>query len=500
MDRWQTFPVSLGGGVIKNMPPLEQANKIPGSLTRGVNFETSREGGGYRRVSGYERFDTNPVLGTGDILGSFMYEGSVIGCRADQVSISGGSGWTQLNTGDLNPGAQKYAGHRYNWGTSSIILADCVNRPYRYNGISLDRLVNAPTGVCAVQAFKRHMFFATNNRLVFSSPNDETDFTPANGAGEINVGFHIIALGQWRDQLYVFGRHNITKIVGNNASDFLLQPVTSRIGIVARDTLQELSGDLVFLADDGVRTIAGTERIGDVEMGSVSDAIYKDLYKLPQQFSSGTFSSCIVAEKGQYRLFPVLGTETLTNTVGYVGCLTPQSMGQNYEWFELQGFQAICADSDYFENKETVVHGGFDGYVYQQEEGNSFNGNNIVAYMELPYITYGDPRIRKTIYKVTAYANIEGVVNLVANVLFDYNRPSTIQPAESYLTSSVQFFKVFGTARFGDEVLGADPDFSTTINVVGSGYTNNIIISSNDQDAAYTVEEIVFEYGTSGRR
>jgi hypothetical protein len=500
MDRWETFAIPLGGGVVQNMPPLEQANNLPGSLTRGVNFETSREGGGYRRVSGYAKYDNNEVPNTGQLLGTFVFDGEVIACRGDGIYESGGSGWTQLNSGDLNTGAEKYWGHRYNWGVESIILADKVNKPFKYDGSTLTRLTDAPSGVSVVQAFKRHMFMANGNLLTFSAPNDETNFAAADGAGEINVGFDIIGLGLWRDQLYVFGRNQIAKILGNNSSDFVLTPVTSRIGIVHRDTLQELSGDLVFLADDGVRTIAGTERIGDVEMGSISDPVYKSMYKLAKQFASGTFSSCIVAEKGQYRLFPVLGTEELTNTIGYVGCMDLTTQGQTYEWFELQGFQAVCADADYFDSLEIVVHGGFDGFVYQQEQGNSLGQENIVAYMELPYITYGDPRIRKTLYKVTAYANIEGIVSIIANVLFDYNSPQTLQPAETPLTSNTTTFQAFGTATFGGDEFGADPDITATINVVGSGLTNTIVISSNDQLAAYSVEEIVFEYGISGRR
>jgi hypothetical protein len=174
--------------------------------------------------------------------------------------------------------------------------------------------------------------------------------------------------------------------------------------------------------------------------------------------------------------------------------------GQTYEWFELQGFQALCADSDYYDNSEIVIHGGFDGFVYQQEQGNSLGQENIVAYLELPYITYGDPRVRKTLYKVTAYARIEGLVDVTANILFDYNSASVLQPAESKLTSNTVNFATFGVAVFGQDTFGANPDIAATINVVGSGLTNTIVISSNDQLASYTIEEIVFEYGISGRR
>lgn len=483
------------------MSPLKQADQYPGSLTRAVNFETSREGGGYRRCSGYQKFDESPVPGTGPVLGSFVFDGQVIGCRGDKISISGASGWTELNSGDLNTNAQKYEGRRYNWGFPAIILVDTTNQPFRYANGTLTRLTNLPTGINAVQEFKRHMFYAAGNRLIFSSPNDETDITPANGAGEINVGFSILGLGVWRDELYVFGRNAISKIIGNNSTDFTLKPTTSRIGCVHRDTIKELGGDLVFLADDGVRTIAGTEKIGDVELGSISSAIYRDMYKLPGEYSAGTFSSAIVAEKSQYRLLPSVTTGAVEDATGYVGCIVTNPQGGiGYEWFQLQGIKASSADSDYFDNVEIIVHGGYDGYIYQQERGNSLDGRDIVAYMEIPYITYGDPRIRKTLHTITAYANIEGAVDIAANIIFDYNSAETVQPAETNLTSNIATFATFGNAVFGSDVFGAASDITLTSNIVGSGYTASARISSTNTKASYTVEELVFEYATYSRR
>ena len=46
--------------------------------------------------------------------------------------------------------------------------------------------------------------------------------------------------------------------------------MTRNIGCVNGQTIQEFAGDLIFLAPDGLRTVAGTARIGDVELGTIS--------------------------------------------------------------------------------------------------------------------------------------------------------------------------------------------------------------------------------------
>lgn len=58
--RWQTFPVSLQGGLVTNLSPLQQGIAAPGSARVLINFEPSIEGG-YRRIEGFSKYDTNYV-------------------------------------------------------------------------------------------------------------------------------------------------------------------------------------------------------------------------------------------------------------------------------------------------------------------------------------------------------------------------------------------------------------------------------------------------------
>ena len=132
----------------------------------------------------------------------------------------------------------------------------------------------AVTGAKFVAVFKDHMFYAgmANNKqeVVFSVPFDEDDFTTGSGAGSFKVDDTITGLKVFREDLFVFCQDRIFKLSGTSSSNFAVTPVTRNIGCVNGQTIQEFAGDLIFLAPDGLRTVAGTARIGDVELGTIS--------------------------------------------------------------------------------------------------------------------------------------------------------------------------------------------------------------------------------------
>ena len=68
---WESFPLELKGGLISNMSRLQQGVKAPGSARRLVNFEPSVKGG-YRRINGYAKYDSNviPSYGSPVVQGS----------------------------------------------------------------------------------------------------------------------------------------------------------------------------------------------------------------------------------------------------------------------------------------------------------------------------------------------------------------------------------------------------------------------------------------------
>ena len=72
-------------------------------------------------------------------------------------------------------------------------------------------------------------------------------------------------------------------------------PVTKKnVGCLSGYSIQEIGGDLIFLAPDGLRTVAGTARIGDVELGTVSKAIQPLVTDLTESINSFIISSLVL--------------------------------------------------------------------------------------------------------------------------------------------------------------------------------------------------------------
>lgn len=59
-DKWATYPVEFKGGLVTNLSPLQLGINMPGSARVLRNFEPSVEGG-YRRVKGYDKYDSAAV-------------------------------------------------------------------------------------------------------------------------------------------------------------------------------------------------------------------------------------------------------------------------------------------------------------------------------------------------------------------------------------------------------------------------------------------------------
>ena len=95
-DAWQTYPFEFRGGLITNLAPTQQGVQAPGSARILRNFEPSIFGG-YRRVEGFAKYDTNALSNTGVVRGLTRYSSQVYAVRGDDLFRSGGSGWTQIS-------------------------------------------------------------------------------------------------------------------------------------------------------------------------------------------------------------------------------------------------------------------------------------------------------------------------------------------------------------------------------------------------------------------
>lgn len=519
MDRLQPFWAEYKGGLVLNRDIVTQGNELPGTLTESINFEPSLWGG-YRRISGYQPLPAGAVPNMVDEdgvpvesganapnLGAAVELGYILTARGDYLYATDlvSTSWQMLNPNDPITGSTRVRFISYDWmGERRIGIATGSTKPMYWNtegeAVVLD---GAPDRVRWMEDFHSHMFVLTDNLniLTFSAPIDDNDYTPGAGAGEINVGRPITALKKFRDALYIFCDDAIFKLLGHNSTNFQLEHVTDRMGCRFPDTIVELGGDLLYLSDDGIRTVAGTERIGDVELATISKPVQgyvRELIK-GQEFIGGV----VIRNKSQYRIYMGHGQFPASATQGLIGTLRDTEVG--WEWGKLQGVRASSVASGYIGTEEVVIHGGYScGCIYRHEVGNTFDNidgaRNITSVFQTPYYSFGDPTLRKVAHKVTIYGVLEGPTEVYLSLAIDNRSTRVHQPRPYFLTvgGGGVFWddddSIYDASEFGVE---PEPIFGT--NLEGSGRTFSINIT-DEGGPSFTIMLMAIEFMPLGRK
>ena len=408
---------------------------------------------------------------------------------------------TFLSTSRENAGKTRFS--RYNYtGSEKIAIVDGVNVPALYNGSLFTALNDAPTDVNAAEfvvSFKNHLFFGKNNLLTFTAPFTDTDFTTANGSGTISVGANITGLIVFRQQLIIFTESSIVQLVGNTIGDFNLQPVTTDIGCVDKDTIQEVGGDIMFLGPDGLRLLSATDRLGDFGLGVVSKTIQKEVTDFITANTS--FTSVVIRNKSQYRILGFNNNIAQANAQGILGTQMAGQGGEGMAWADIRGIRAFVADSRFFQNSETIVFANDDGFLYQMEEGNSFGGSNIQTTFATPFMPINDPRVRKTFYKMFLYTDPQGSVSFDVSLKLDFDQKNSVQPTK------IDFNNATGTVAFmGQATFGSTAVFSSKLKtlfetqIIGSAFVVSLQYTSDSTDPPFSLDAITLEYTTNTRR
>ena len=417
----------------------------------------------------------------------------------DAVSES----WTVRDTGRTS--ASKYAFERFNFdGNEKIIVTDGTNDPTVFNTsfTATDVTESTVEGSKYLAAFKGHMFYAgkstTPQTLVFSQPFDEDAFNSGSGAGSIKVDDTITGLKTFRDALFIFCENRIFKLTGSTLSDFAIVPVTRNIGCVNGDTIQEFAGDLIFLGPDGLRTVAGTARIGDVELGTISVNVQSVFDE--NLINSSLFESAVIPNKTQYRIYFSKDGQGENVTKGVI-CVMK---GQNFEFSELRGIKPSATDTFVEAGNVIVLHGGYDGYIHRQEKGDDFNGTTILGKYRSPDLTFGDAGIRKHMQRVILNYKPEGSIDADLFVRYDYEDKNSARPA-AYALDSSDVAALYGSATYGAGsasfgTYGGTSEPLIRQPVEGSGFAVALRINDGGSTPPYSLKGFQLEYQLGARR
>lgn len=538
----QPFGFSSKGGLNTNLNEIQMLGQ-PGIATELRNFEVDPDGG-YRRISGFTAYGagsaTRPNGGL-TALGIKTYADGVIVCSGTNIYFSNdGITWLLINRSSVHSNGDSYAtftgrstlqrtdqaqtsieiyeGSKSIYG--EVIICDGANKPYYFymtgagdlntrTFYSSEVTVNSTEApkVCTVHS--NHLVVGgtvENPNQIYYSHLHEMDNFSGSGSGSVRLADKVTGLKSFRGDCIVFCRNSIYRLVNIEANDATtaIIPITKNVGCLNGQSIQEIGGDLVFLSPDGIRTLAGTARIGDVELTSVSRNIQRIIGEITNNINNFVITSVVLRSKSQYRLYYNNQAQASSLSKGIIGTFT----GQAFEWSETQGIEAPAIDSGFlYSGVEQVVHGDTEGYIYNHDIGLSFLhggiASNIDALYETPYLDFGDMGTRKTLQyakiSISPDEDAGGFSQPSLKVQFDFEDVFIQQPP-IYVLPEIRTGATFGAAYFSVDYFGSVDNPLIRQTLQGSCYTSNYAISSSDQLAPYTINGLYINYVPAGRR
>ena len=529
MPELQPFAVVCEGGLDKTSTPFSLL-RAPGRAKTLTNMEPAISGG-YKKIYGYSKFGINRVAGTAErVLGVKDYaDGVICSSNVGMYFSKDGNTWIQINkdgaSGGLNSTALAAASAlpRSSIGKTQDVIYDAEEEYGIFisvNGISkaawvkftgsggsriyyykeLEASTGAPQSPKWAEIHKERLFLAGDSsypNVVYWSDRYEMDDFNGAGAGWIDVGDTVTGIKTFRDNLVIFGTDSIN-ILGNIDGELQLQPITRNIGCINGYTIQEFGGNILFLARDGIRTIAATDRIGDLELGIVSRNITPILTDMINSISNYDISSVVIKKRNQYRLYYSSPTAT---SKGIIGVQKIDQYGNPvWEWSEIEGWDCTSttsSEADIYE--EQIWHGDYNGYVYKEDTSGSFDGVAYRAIYETVDCDLGDISTRKTFHEIAISTNAEGQMELTILPSIDYGDNTIHQPEELTATTVYPSF-VIGQSILGVAVIGAQKIPLVRVNIEGSGYTVAFKFETNDTNDPFTIGGYIVEFIPSGRR
>ena len=536
----QSLPYALSckGGLNTNVNQFEIL-KTPGSATVLENFEVDTDGG-YRRINGFAPYGGSSATSpnsTNAITGLFVYADGLIACSGTNIYFTlDGVTWLLINRASVDASGDNYTAFTGRSTATRTSQAECTitlyegdstygeviitdsastTKPFYFKMTGTGALTNRTyfakeitvsgtvfPKVCIIH--DKHLVVSgdTNNpNTIYYSGTDDIDDFSSTGSGSIKLDDKVIGLRSFREDLIIFCRNSIYKLQNINISaSIVVTPITKNVGCLDNGSIQEFSGDLVFLSPDGIRTLAGTTRIGDVELSSLSRPIQPIINNMVTNINNLVISSLILRNKSQYRLFYATSSQAALDSKGIIGSIT----GEGMAWSETKGIQARSATSGFASSGvEEFYHGDNEGHIYIHNSGNSFYHSgevaSILATYKTPSFDFGDHGTRKTLNFLKLSVTPEGVVEPTLRVRYDYEDTSLPQPPD-YVLTSIKKPAVFGTSEFAAAFFGASNDPTVRQAVQGSCHTANFRIRSSDTNAPYAINGLYIDYTPANRR
>lgn len=341
----------------------------------------------------------------------------------------------------LLPGGRLHCISRNFYGASDLKRmygADGKNRGFEFDGevyVPIDTGMEVDTPTRVGHRYNHLFLFFPGGSAQHSATGQPLNWEVVLGAGEIGLGTDVTdVISAEASAMIVFGREKVAVLLGTDDDNWDLQELSGSAGAAAW-TAQQI-GEPYYLDTIGVRSLTATQRFGNFSIGTAT-AMVEPLFR--EKVSQGVepVGSLQVKGKDTYRLFWDDGTGISI----YFGRKTPEIMP-----FSL-GFTLTCASTGAeTDNREVLLAGDDQGFVYELDAGTSFDGEPVPAFLRLPFNHLGSPAYEKRWHKATL--EVDSGPSTTLGLIAEYSYADPEQPP-----SPEQSFAVKGSGGFWNEDL-----------------------------------------------
>lgn len=306
--------------------------------------------------------------------------------------------------------------------TMRIYGADGVNFGFEFDGtnyipIRTGMTVDTPLHV---HEHKYHLFFTFQASLQNSGIGQPYAWTVVLGAAEIATGENITGMAtQGGDTesaaLAIFTQGRTFMLYGTSSANWKLISTVDDIGSYDY-TNQPIGNDQLSLNNRGIQRLKSTLNFGNFLFSSVSQKIQPLLTaKRGHQLESVTLRT-----RNQYRVFFDDNSALAVGLTGdEINGITPLEYANPV--------RCMWTEDDEDEQFEFTCFGSDDGFVYQDNTGTSFDGDDIAAWIRLSFNFQKNPRMRKQYRAAILDLVSEGFSKIQVNYDLGYGTPEVAQ-------------------------------------------------------------------------
>jgi len=384
-------------------------------------------------------------------------------------------------------GRYEFIVYNFTGSTSTKRIYGCDGKNY---GFEFDGTVYVPihTGMTTdtplhVTALKGQLIFSYYGSSQNSAVGDPYNWTVVSGAGEIAIGDDVTGYSVEANTLLILSRNTSNQLIGENSETFTVDPLDAEIGAIPY-TIQSV-GKTYCLDDRGIILITRAQEYGNFNLATVSGKVQKIVDKI----RSVAVASSVHRDKDQYRIYGSDGTGIcMTIGVGQYG------LEYYFTEFLYPDIVACTCCGEDSTGKDVVYFGSTAGMVYQMGLGSSFDGDEIEAYIWLPFNHSKSPEVLKSYRKATLEMTSTAYAAIRFGVEFSYGDTDI----QSHMTQTQE---ILGTGGYWDLSYWDEFFYDTkivsspSISIAGDGTNISLILyNKSDIDLGHKLDGVIIQY------